>query len=115
MAKKSMRASLDVDSSLPLKPDGWEFLSYDTAPAGSGFLIRDGRQDSNKHRLEILYWKQDREQDETQLVLDAETGNLGIGVTPSSAKLEVGGTVKATYFEGSGAGLTASKAASIST
>jgi hypothetical protein len=93
--------------------DGWEFWSYDTTPAGTGFLIRDARQDPNKHRLEILYWKQDRDHDDTQFVLEAETGNVGIGLMPSNARLEVNGTVKATAFAGSGAQLTGINATNI--
>src|SRR6185436_10079002 len=43
-----------------------------------------------------------------------QSGNVGIGVIPAGARLEVNGTVKATAFAGSGAQLAGIKAASIS-
>jgi hypothetical protein len=93
MADSTLRALPDVDDTLYLRQGGWafwSFWSYETTPE-AGFLIRDGRQDTNKHRLEILCWKQDGAQNDPQLVLDAESGNLGIGATNPTDKLTIGG------------------------
>src|SRR3977135_3614174 len=88
MADKPLRPSLNVDTTFKLNSDGWEFLSYNTKPE-TGFLIRDAKKD--KPRLEIFYWKQDRAQDDTQLVLDAESGNVGIGAVNPTDKLTIRG------------------------
>ena len=90
MADKLLRASREVDSIFHLKEEGWEFLSYDDTPE-TGFLIRDARQDPNKHRLEILYWQQEGGQDDAQFVLDGETGNLGIGAINPTDRLTLRG------------------------
>jgi hypothetical protein len=87
--------SLDVYNTLRFREDGWQFLSYDRNPDPDnptvGFLLRDAGQIPNHHRLEILFWRPDRAQDDTQLVLDGETGNLGIGATSPTDKLTIRG------------------------
>jgi hypothetical protein len=86
MSETEKDESPDVSRDLSLGDDGWLFLSYETDP-GTGFLIRDAQQD--EPRLEILFWKADRQQDDTQLVIDAETGNIGIGTASPSDKLTI--------------------------
>jgi hypothetical protein len=82
--------TLKVDREIPLGDDGWELWSYNSTPA-TGFLVRDGKQ--AKPRLEILYWRADRTEaeDQRQLVIDAETGNIGIGTASPSDKLTISG------------------------
>jgi hypothetical protein len=81
---------IKVFSTLKLKADGWQLLSYETEP-GAGFLLRDAGQASD--RLEILYWQEGATPNAALLVLDGETGNLGIGAANPTDKLTIRGAL----------------------
>jgi len=85
---KNLAAGIQVYQTVRLDDDGWQLLSYDTEP-GTGFLFRDTNTKSK--RLEILYWQECERQDEAQLVIEAESGNVGIGALNPTDKLTIRG------------------------
>jgi hypothetical protein len=94
-----------VNDGLILEDDDYAYLTLNS-PVGGALWFSDEREQQGgifyAHSGDYMYFQTSV----AERVRITSTGNVGIGTTSPTEKLEVSGTVKATAFEGDGSALT---------